>query len=186
MPIVHLTEPMEVYARGQIRSGTHVNRSEVVRACIRLLMERTGSTRCRWSWRRRCTKPRPAGSTSLMPWPANPTPVRRSWHTTMIRLSRLARRNRDRIRRDTVGSWGRWTWPTYFRCTVPDLEGIAVHTECRRDRSLFATGPRQVGFRLPLVRLARVVEAGDEPAVLRVVHQCRNLPAQMHYIGVGG
>lgn len=40
MPNVHLTAQMESYARGQIRSGAHANVSEVVRAGIRLLMER--------------------------------------------------------------------------------------------------------------------------------------------------
>ncbi|MDE0627289.1 MAG: type II toxin-antitoxin system ParD family antitoxin [Bryobacterales bacterium] len=43
MPNVQLTEPMEAYVRGQIRSGAYANPSEVVRAGIRLLMERDGS-----------------------------------------------------------------------------------------------------------------------------------------------
>ena len=43
MPNVHLTEQMETYVRGQIRSGAYANLSEVVRAGIRLLMERDGA-----------------------------------------------------------------------------------------------------------------------------------------------
>jgi len=43
MPNVHLTEQMESYAHGQIRSGAYANLSEVVRAGIRLLMERDGA-----------------------------------------------------------------------------------------------------------------------------------------------
>ncbi len=43
MPNVHLTKPMEAYVRGQIKSGTYANMSEVVRAGIRLLMVRDGA-----------------------------------------------------------------------------------------------------------------------------------------------
>ena len=43
MPNVHLTEQMQAYAQGQIRSGAYANLSEVVRAGIRLLMERDGA-----------------------------------------------------------------------------------------------------------------------------------------------
>ena len=43
MPNVHLTGPMEAYIRGQISSGAYANLSEVVRAGIRLLMERDGA-----------------------------------------------------------------------------------------------------------------------------------------------
>ncbi len=40
MPNVHLTARMESYVQGQIRTGAYANVSEVVRAGIRLLMER--------------------------------------------------------------------------------------------------------------------------------------------------
>lgn len=40
MPNVHLTAQMESYVQGQIRTGAYANVSEVVRAGIRLLMER--------------------------------------------------------------------------------------------------------------------------------------------------
>ena len=43
MPNVHLTAPMEDYIKGQIESGAYANLSEVVRAGIRLLMERDGA-----------------------------------------------------------------------------------------------------------------------------------------------
>ena len=43
MPNVHLTRQMESYVRGQIGSGAYANLSEVVRAGIRLLMERDGA-----------------------------------------------------------------------------------------------------------------------------------------------
>ena len=43
MPNVHLTEPMPAYAQGQIKSGAYASLSEVVRADLRLLMEKEGA-----------------------------------------------------------------------------------------------------------------------------------------------
>ena len=43
MPNVHLTKPMQAYVKGRIKSGAYANMSEVVRAGIRLLMQRDGA-----------------------------------------------------------------------------------------------------------------------------------------------
>jgi antitoxin ParD1/3/4 len=43
MPNIHLTSPMQEYVQGQIASGAYANLSEVVRAGIRLLMEKDGA-----------------------------------------------------------------------------------------------------------------------------------------------
>ena len=43
MPNVHLTEPMQKYVQAQIDSGAYANLSEVVRAGVRMLMERDGA-----------------------------------------------------------------------------------------------------------------------------------------------
>lgn len=43
MPNVHLTDQMRRYAQGQINAGAYANLSEVVRAGLRLLMERDGA-----------------------------------------------------------------------------------------------------------------------------------------------
>lgn len=43
MPNVHLTEQMRAYVDGQIHSGAYANVSEVVRAGVRMLMERDGA-----------------------------------------------------------------------------------------------------------------------------------------------
>lgn len=40
MPNVHLTDSMQNYVQGQIQSGAYANVSEVVRAGLRLLMEK--------------------------------------------------------------------------------------------------------------------------------------------------
>ena len=43
MPNIYLTEPMQNYVQLQIKSGAYANLSEVVRAGIRLLMEKDGA-----------------------------------------------------------------------------------------------------------------------------------------------
>lgn len=43
MPNVHLTHAMQDYVQSQIKSGAYANLSEVVRAGIRLLMEKDGA-----------------------------------------------------------------------------------------------------------------------------------------------
>ena len=43
MPNVHLTKSMQDYVQKQIKSGTYANLSEVVRAGIRLLMDKDGA-----------------------------------------------------------------------------------------------------------------------------------------------
>ncbi len=43
MPNVHLSEQMRAYVDSQIQSGAYANVSEVVRAGIRMLMERDGA-----------------------------------------------------------------------------------------------------------------------------------------------
>lgn len=43
MPNVHLTDRMHRYAQGQVDAGAYANLSEVVRAGLRLLMERDGA-----------------------------------------------------------------------------------------------------------------------------------------------
>ena len=43
MPNMHLTGPMEAYVRDRIESGAYADMSDVVRAGLRLLMERDGA-----------------------------------------------------------------------------------------------------------------------------------------------
>ena len=43
MPKFQLTEPMQKYVQAQIESGAYANLSEVVRAGIRMLMEKDGA-----------------------------------------------------------------------------------------------------------------------------------------------
>ena len=103
-----------------------------------------------------------------------------------IRLSRLARRDLDDIRRYTVETWGRNQWLTDYRGLVRAFEGIADAPDGGRDRSLFAAGLRSVNDKRHVIFFARITTAGGEPVVLRLVHQRRNLPALVYFEEIGG
>jgi len=55
-----------------------------------------------------------------------------------------------------------------------------------RDRSLFAAGLRSVNYRRPIIFFAHIAAAGDEPVILRIVHQRCNMPALTYYEDIGG
>ena len=103
-----------------------------------------------------------------------------------IRLSRLARRDLDEIRRYTVETWGREQWLKYYRGLVRTFEGITTDPDSGRDRSLFAAGLRSVNYRRHVVFFARIAAANDEPVVLRIVHQRRNMPALVYFEDISG
>ena len=103
-----------------------------------------------------------------------------------IRLSRLAQRDLDDIRRYTLETWGRNQWLTYYRGLVRTFEAIAADPDGGRDRSLFAAGLRSVNYRRHVVFFARIAAAGGEPVILRIVHQRRNLPALTYYEDIDG
>ncbi|MDE0064027.1 MAG: type II toxin-antitoxin system RelE/ParE family toxin [Gammaproteobacteria bacterium] len=98
-----------------------------------------------------------------------------------LKLSRLALRDLDEIRRYTVKTWGRDQWITYYRGLVQAFESIAANPDAGRDRSLFAAGLRSVNYRRHVIFFARIAAAGDEPVILRIVHQRRNLPALVYF-----
>ena len=103
-----------------------------------------------------------------------------------IRLSHPARRDLDEIRRYTVETWGHDQWLTYYRGLVRAFEGIAADPDGGRDRSLFAAGLRSVNHNRHVIFYARIAAAADEPVILRIVHQRRNLPALVYFEDIGG
>ena len=112
--------------------------------------------------------------------------VRDSRAGMTIRLSRLARRDLDDIRRYTVETWGRQQWLSYYKGLVRTFEGIAADPDGGRDRSLFAAGLRSTSYRRHVVFFARIAAADDEPVILRIVHQRRNMQALVYYEDIGG
>ena len=102
-----------------------------------------------------------------------------------VKLSRLAQRDLDDIRRYTVRTWGRDQWLKYFRGLAGAFEGIAADPDKGRDRSLFATGLRSVNYGRHVIFFARIPAAGDEPVILRIVHQRRNMLALAYFDDIG-
>ena len=98
-----------------------------------------------------------------------------------IRLSRLAQRDLDDIRRYTIAAWGRTQWLKYYRGLVRAFEGIASDPDGGRDRNLFAAGLRSVSCGRQVIFFARIAAAGGAPVVLRIVHQRRHVPALVYY-----
>ncbi len=98
-----------------------------------------------------------------------------------IRLSRRARRDLDEIRRYTLDTWGRDQWLAYYRGLVGAFEAILTNPEGGRDRSLFARGLRSLTYRRHVIFFARVAAADDEPVILRIVHERRNMPALVYF-----
>ena len=68
---------------------------------------------------------------------------------------------------------------------VRAFEGIAAHPDGGRDRSLFAPGLRSVNYKLHVIFVARIAAAGDEPVIVRIVHQRRNMPALVYFEDIG-
>ena len=103
-----------------------------------------------------------------------------------IRLSGLARRDLDEARRYTIKTWGRGQWLIYYRGLVRAFEGIAADPDGGRDRSLFAAGLRSVNYSRHVIFFARIAAAGDEPVIVRIVHQRRNMPALVYFEDISG
>ena len=103
-----------------------------------------------------------------------------------IRLSRLAQRDLDDIRRYTLETWGDGQWLEYYRGLVVVFEDIMANPESGRDRSLFGPDLRSVDYRKHIIFYARIAAANNEPVILRIVHQRRNLPALNYFEALGG
>ena len=66
------------------------------------------------------------------------------------------------------------------------FKAIANNPEGGRDRSLFAPGLRSLTHRRHVVFFARVATADDEPVILRIVHERRNMPALVYFDDLEG
>ena len=114
-------------------------------------------------------------------WPTNRIPDRDHRDDMAIRLSRLAKRDLDEIRKYTIETWGRGQWLKYYGGMVQAFKEIAKDPDGGRDRSLFAPGLRSVNYGRHVILFARVAAAGDEPVIIRIIHERRNLPALAYY-----
>lgn len=63
---------------------------------------------------------------------------------------------------------------------VRAFEAITAYPEGGRDRSLFAPGLRSLTYKRHVNFFARMAVADDEPVILRIVHERRNMPALVY------
>ena len=98
-----------------------------------------------------------------------------------IRLSRLAQQDLNEIRQYSLESWGHARWLEYYKGLVSTIAGIAADPDGGRDRSLFAPGLRSVSYSRHIVFFARIKAADNQPVILRIAHQRRNLPALTYF-----
>ena len=103
-----------------------------------------------------------------------------------IRLSRRAWQDLEEIRQYTVRTWGREQWLSYYRGLVRVFDGIVERPDSGRNRSLFAEGLRSVNYERHIVFFARMSVADNEPVIMRIVHQRRNLPALSYFEDIDG
>ncbi|MXZ81153.1 MAG: type II toxin-antitoxin system RelE/ParE family toxin [Gammaproteobacteria bacterium] len=103
-----------------------------------------------------------------------------------IRLSRLARRDLDEIRKYTIETWGRGQWLKYYGDMVQAFKEIAKDPDGGRDRSLFASGLRSVNYGRYVIFFARIAAAGDERVIIRIIHERRSLSALAYYEDISG
>lgn len=101
-----------------------------------------------------------------------------------LKLTHLARRDLDEIRRYTVEQWGQEQWLTYYRGLVAVFERIEADPMTGRNRDLFLEGMRSVSYQRHIVFFAPIAAAGHAPVVLRILHQRRHLPAMVYYDGL--
>ena len=103
-----------------------------------------------------------------------------------IKISRLARRDLEDIRRYTLETWGREQWAKYYQGLVRAFEAIMANPDRGRDRGLFAPGMRSVNYGRHVIFFARIKAADNDPVILRIVHQRRNLPALVYFEDLDG
>ena len=103
-----------------------------------------------------------------------------------IKLSHLAQKDLDEVRRYTLKQWRQDQWFKYFRGFASTFETITEYPEKGRDRSLFYPGMRSVNYEKHVVFYLPIQANGGRPVILRILHQKRNMPALVYYEDLDG
>lgn len=98
-----------------------------------------------------------------------------------IRLTPLARRDLEDIRRFTVEIWGQDQWRRYFTGLVAAFEHATRDRKCGRPRDNLRYGMRSLDYQKHLIFFEPITHAGGETVILRVVHQRRDLAALVYH-----
>jgi toxin ParE1/3/4 len=96
---------------------------------------------------------------------------------TTVRLSRRAYKDIQDIKAFTLQRWGETAWVRYFAGLSAALDKVADDPASGRPRDAFLDGMRSLTYERHLIFFIPARESGGRTAVLRIVHQARNLDA---------
>ena len=103
-----------------------------------------------------------------------------------IRLTWLARRDLEDIRRFTVETWGPDQWNRYFTGLMAAFQRVTIDNKCGRPRDTLRPNMRSLSYQQHLIFFEPIAHAGGETVVLRIVHQRRDLSALSYFDGLNG
>ena len=94
-----------------------------------------------------------------------------------IRLSRSAQRDIAEIRTYTIKQWSREKWLHYFADMAAIFDKISENPSMGRPQDALLEGMRSVTFQRHMIFYLPAHTRTNQTAVLRVLHQRRNLAA---------
>lgn len=103
-----------------------------------------------------------------------------------IRLSRSALKDIEDIRAYTLEHWAAEQWLRYFVGLSAVMERIGEDPNCGRPRDLMLKGMRSLPHEKHVIFFLPVKAGGSSAAILRIVHQRRNLAALNYYEDLDG
>jgi toxin ParE1/3/4 len=98
-----------------------------------------------------------------------------------VRLSLRALGDIQEIRSYTVERWGQDQWLRYFTALSSALERIAADPGCGRPRDLIRDGMRSLSFERHLIFFQSASDPEGTVAILRIVHERRNIAALSYH-----
>lgn len=103
-----------------------------------------------------------------------------------FRLSLQALQDLEEIRAFTIEHWGRGQWISYFSGLSIAFERIAADPSCGRPRPLIRSRMRSLVHERHLIFFETPAMPGDRVAILRIVHERRNLAALSYHDDLDG
>ena len=104
---------------------------------------------------------------------------------TTVRLSCRAEQDIKEIRTFTLERWGEEQWFRYFVGLSAAMDRIAVDPNCGRPRDVLLNGMRSLPHERHIFFFLPTRSGISRAAILRLVHQRRNLGALAYYDDLG-
>ena len=98
-----------------------------------------------------------------------------------VRLSQRALKDIQDIRSFTMERWGDAAWMRYFVGLSAALDRVADDPASGRPRDAFLTGMRSLTYERHLIFFMPARDSDGRTAVLRIIHQARNLAALSYH-----